>query len=198
MFKEMIIDEYLKQLASSEPTPGGGAAAALTSAQGAALLCMVTRLSIGKPAYAEFEDHCMAVLAEAEKLLERLSTAVDRDAEVFEKLMEAYQDPDADDETQGRMICAAAAEAARAPLAVMKDSLRGIELAESLIGHSNTRLESDLKAASDLLEAGIKASSYMVEVNLPAVRKGNATVAEDIDKEMNKILRLATLAQDEG
>ena len=89
-FKSIGIGDYLNQLGSGAPTPGGGAAAALTSAQGAALIMMVANHTIGKPKYAEFEELNTFVLEESEKLLEKLEAGMDKDAEAFGKVSEAY------------------------------------------------------------------------------------------------------------
>ena len=44
-FAEMTVGQLLEALASSEPTPGGGTAAAIAGAMGASLLVMVTGLA---------------------------------------------------------------------------------------------------------------------------------------------------------
>lgn len=92
-FRNISIGDYLRKLGSGAPTPGGGAAAALTSAQGAALIMMVANHTIGKPKYAEFEELNTFILAEAEELLGRLEAGMDKDAEAFGKVSEAYALP---------------------------------------------------------------------------------------------------------
>jgi formiminotetrahydrofolate cyclodeaminase len=92
-FRDLSIDEYLRRLGSGSPTPGGGAAAALTSAQGAALIMMVANHTIGKPKYAEFEELNKDILSEAEVLLGSLTDGIDNDAEAFGKVSEAYALP---------------------------------------------------------------------------------------------------------
>ena len=92
-FKSISIEDYLRKLGSGDPTPGGGAAAALTSAQGAALIMMVANHTIGKPKYAEVEELNTFLLEEAEALLVKLEAGMDRDAEAFGKVSEAYALP---------------------------------------------------------------------------------------------------------
>ena len=92
-FKNCSIEEYIERLGSGSPTPGGGAAAALTSAQGAALIMMVANHTIGKPKYAEFEELNKDILAEAKELADRLVDGIDRDAEEFGKVSDAYALP---------------------------------------------------------------------------------------------------------
>ncbi|MBR3200871.1 MAG: cyclodeaminase/cyclohydrolase family protein [Mogibacterium sp.] len=92
-FKDFSIKEYLERLGSGAPTPGGGAAAALTSAQGAALIMMVANHTIGKAKYAEFEELNKDILSEAEILLGSLTDGIDNDAEAFGKVSAAYALP---------------------------------------------------------------------------------------------------------
>jgi len=92
-FSKMTIEDYLERLGSGSPTPGGGAAAALTSAQGAALVMMVANHTIGKPKYAEFEELNTFILEEAGELLVKLEAGMDRDAEAFGKVSAAYALP---------------------------------------------------------------------------------------------------------
>ena len=62
------IETFLTELASAAPTPGGGGAAAISGAMGAALVSMVCNLTIGKKKYAEVEEELKDVLARSEGL----------------------------------------------------------------------------------------------------------------------------------
>lgn len=87
---ELRIKDYLGRLGSGAPTPGGGAAAALCSAQGAALVMMVANHTIGKPKYAEFEELNKDILSEAEVLMNSLTDGIDNDAAAFGEVSAAY------------------------------------------------------------------------------------------------------------
>ena len=65
---ELKVNEYLEILGSDAPAPGGGAAAGLAGAQGVALVAMVANLTIGKEKFKEYEQHCLDIKAECEKL----------------------------------------------------------------------------------------------------------------------------------
>ena len=54
------INDFVAATASKEPTPGGGAIAALTAATGAALAEMVANLTFGKKGYEDVQDECMS------------------------------------------------------------------------------------------------------------------------------------------
>src|SRR5271170_1096583 len=92
------IDEFLNHLASADPTPGGGSAAAIMGATGAALVSMVCNVSIGKKGYEEAEPELRAVLAQSESLRRRLTAMVQDDVSAFDGLMAAYKLPKADAE----------------------------------------------------------------------------------------------------
>lgn len=185
-FGNTTIDKYLEQLGSAEPTPGGGAASALVSAQGAALIKMVANLTIGKEKYAEHEELCKGVLSEAEEICERLASGMDRDAAAFGNVSAAYslQDP----EVREQAIANASVDAAEAPVAVMEDSLRGIKLAKSLLGHSNPNLESDIYVAVLCLIAGLKSAAYNVAANLAAIRAVYPDIAARLQSRAGELI----------
>ena len=88
---EMPLDEFLKQLASSAPVPGGGGASALVGALAISLGNMVGSLTTGKKKYADVEDDIQELNAKSEKLRLELLSLMAKDAEVFEPLSKAYE-----------------------------------------------------------------------------------------------------------
>jgi formiminotetrahydrofolate cyclodeaminase len=187
-FKDFSIKEYLERLGSGAPTPGGGAAAALTSAQGAALIMMVANLTIGKPGYEEFEELNKDILGEAEVLLGSLADGIDNDAAAFGKVSAAYALPKTNEEKRSAAISAASVLAAEAPLMVMEDSLAALRLAATLKGRSNRMLESDIFVAALHLYAGIRSAYYNVEANMPAIEKADPALALEMRQHTADIL----------
>ena len=187
-FKDISIEEYLKRLGSGDPTPGGGAAAALTSAQGAALIMMVANHTIGKPKYAEFEELNKDILSEAEVLLGSLTEGIDNDAIAFGKVSAAYALPKTDEEKRSAEIASASVLAAEAPLMVMEDSLSALRLAATLKGRSNKMLESDVFVAALHLYAGIRSAYYNVEANIPAIEKADPALATEMRQHTADVL----------
>ena len=82
---------FLDELASNNPTPGGGSAAAFTAAQAAALAEMVARLTIGKKKYAEVESEMRMIADQANGLRKELTSAIAEDSQAFESLMAAMR-----------------------------------------------------------------------------------------------------------
>ena len=96
--KQLPVEGFLDQLASAQPTPGGGSAAAVMGAMGAALVSMVANLTVGKKKYAEVEPQVKDVLAESEKLRAQLTAALQEDVAAFDTVMAAYGLPKDSDE----------------------------------------------------------------------------------------------------
>ncbi len=98
MTKNSSIATFLDDLASERPTPGGGGAAAVCGAIGAALVSMVANLTIGKKNYEAVWQDLEAVKAKAEALRAELTGAIEEDVAAFNSVMGAYGLPRATDE----------------------------------------------------------------------------------------------------
>jgi formiminotetrahydrofolate cyclodeaminase len=180
-FRDQTVDQFISSLASGEPTPGGGAAAAVAGSLGGALVAMVSALSEGRPKYA---DH-QALLAEARsagaRLADRLLDLADEDANAFDAFGVAMKMPrETDDEKAARTaaIQAAARGATEAPFKTVQACLEVAALAEALAGRSNRNASSDLEVAGLMAAAGARAAAANVYVNLPAL--GDEEAAGDL------------------
>ena len=166
------ISEYIEVLSSEAPAPGGGAVAALTAAQGAALIMMVANLTIGKKKYAEYEELNIGARDEARTYLEQLMKGVDEDKEAFEQVSKAYsraKQTDSEKAARREAIAIASVGAADAPLKLMRAGVCALRLAADMIGKSNANLVSDLYVAALNLNAGVQAASYNVAANIPYI-----------------------------
>jgi len=159
----------LDQLASGDPTPGGGSAAAYAGAMGAALVGMVARLSIGKKRYAEVEADMQAILQESEALRSNLSAAVAEDAAAFDAILAAFKLPKASsDEKRARSECiqAATLHAAEVPLDVARKAVRIFELALQVASSGNINAISDGASGAALAQAALTGAGYNVRINI--------------------------------
>ena len=117
------MNDFIDQLASAAPTPGGGGASACVGALARALASMVGNLTVGKKTYAAVEDDVRASLDRLAALRARLLALVDEDARAFEPLAEAYRLPKATPEEQAAKNAAlqqALVGACDVPLAIMR------------------------------------------------------------------------------
>ena len=125
-FMKLNCDEFLERLASKEPVPGGGGAAALGGAIGAALTSMVANLTVGKEKFLSVEGEMIRLAAASKYLRKELLQLVQEDASVFEAFMKCYKMPKATDlekELRQIKIQEAAKMAAEIPLKIGEKAL---------------------------------------------------------------------------
>ncbi|MGR8930395.1 MAG: methenyltetrahydrofolate cyclohydrolase [Gammaproteobacteria bacterium] len=171
--KEKPIATFLDELASKQPTPGGGSAAAVMGAQAAALVSMVCNLTIGKPKYAEVEAEMQALLAEAEVLRETLTGMIKADVEVFKELMACYGLPKAtEDEKASRsariqLVLRAATEV---PLQCAKACAKAMMLSRVAAEKGSLGVVSDAGVAVMAAYAGLKSAALNVYINAASLK----------------------------
>ncbi len=160
---------FLDDVASSSPAPGGGSVAALAGAIGAALTSMVCNLTIGKKKYADVEEDMKKILKSSEELRARFTVLVDKDAEAFNKVMEAYSLPkesDAQRALREAAVTAATKEATMVPLEVMKHCIDGLALSQDVAANGNKNSVSDAGVSALMLHAACEAAALNVKINL--------------------------------
>lgn len=197
MLINMSLEEYINDLSSDSPAPGGGAAAALTGAQGIALTMMVANHTKGKKKYSEFEDLICEALDKGEKLKKSFLAGVDADKEAFGKVAAAYamvHDTEEEKEARRQAISEASVPAAMAPFQVMKDGIEGLELTLSLMGKSNKNLVSDLYVAAIHLEGAVTSAAYNVFANTGSFK--DKKKGEMLDEEARQMLKRSSELKD--
>jgi formiminotetrahydrofolate cyclodeaminase len=170
---QQSLTEWLSDLASSSPAPGGGAAAAMNVALGASLVEMVTNLTIGKSAYAEHQQHAETILAQATAVRELAVALIAADAEAFNALMATYKLPKETDEQKAvrrAEIQRATAAAAEVPLQIARVGAEVIDLAAQLPGRSNPNVLSDVAVAASAAAAAVESAAINVEINLSTIK----------------------------
>ncbi len=172
MLTKKTVEEFLNELASNSPAPGGGSVAALAGAIGAALTAMVCNLTIGKKKYLEVENEIKKVLTEIKPLQERFTVLVDKDTEAFNKVMEAYGLPKEGDEQKAlrsAAIQSATKEAALVPLEVMKHCIDAIALVKVVAEKGNINSISDAGVSALMLQAAAEGAALNVKINLSGI-----------------------------
>lgn len=171
--KEKPLQLYLDELASRQATPGGGSAAALMGAQGAALVSMVCNLTIGKPKYAEVEAQMQTLLAESEALRETLTGMIKADIAVFDKLMACYGLPKGTEQEKSdrnEQIQIVLKEATLVPLACAKACAEVIELSQIAAEKGYTGVISDAGVGVLSAYAGLKSAALNVYINAASLK----------------------------
>src|ERR1700720_2959612 len=106
MVTQSSVEKFLDDLASGHPTPGGGSAAAVMGAMGAALVSMVCNVTIGKKGHEAVASEMQAVRDESEKLRVHLTSLVADDIAAFDGLMAAYRLPKVSEENKSQRAAA--------------------------------------------------------------------------------------------
>ena len=168
--KAQSLGHFLDRLASSDPTPGGGTAAAVAGAMAAGLLAMVSRLSIGKGG----DDASLSrTLETMEAARAELMDLAIRDAEAFDAVMRAMRLPRATGEekrSRQRAVQEALKEAADLPLAVAVQALSVLEAAPALATSGNPNAASDVGVGALLAHGAVHGALLNVRINLGALK----------------------------
>jgi len=157
------IEEFLNEVASAGPTPGGGAVAALTGAMAAALVEMVSNLSIGKKGYEKQNQTLMNIRNKAKGMKENLLTLADEDVIAFDEVMKAYKEKDK------KRIKAALFKATDIPDKTAKSAKAVRSLAIKVAKLGNKNAHSDALCARHLAEASKKAAFENIKINKKAL-----------------------------
>ena len=161
-------EAFLEDLAGSAPAPGGGGAAALVGAAGAALGNMVGSLTVGKKKYAAVEADILILNRRAAALRKRLEGLVQADADAFTPLAAAYKLPKETPEQQANKaaVLEAALEGACAvPLEIMSACCEGIALAAEYAEKGSVMAVSDAGCAALFCKAALQAAGLNVSIN---------------------------------
>ena len=182
---DQTIGEFLAALAAREPAPGGGAAAALHAAQGAALVAMVARYS-DRGEDAEAVALAVSITARADALLARATQLIGADMAAFAAVAEAYRLPREQPREQAarqEAIAAASIGAAEVPAAVIELAGEVNELAEALLPVANRNVVTDVAAAADAARAAASTARLNVEINLGSISDAatRATLTRRLD-----------------
>jgi formiminotetrahydrofolate cyclodeaminase len=187
MITQRSIDEFLDRLASADPTPGGGSAAAIMGAMGAALVSMVCNVSIGKKGYESAEPEFRAVLAKSEALRHRLAGMVAEDVAAFDGLMAAYKLPKTSEDDKARRADAIQASLHRAtevPLECARACAEVIELARRAADHGYRHVISDAGVGVAAADAALRSAALNVIINAPSLkdRRFADQAVEEVDR----------------
>jgi len=189
----MLIDKkvsnFLVELASNSPTPGGGSVAALTGALGAALISMVGNLTIGKKKYEDVEEDIKKIISSSERLRYELNQLIEEDVKVFNNFMATYKMPkETEDEKKIRAekMQEALIEAAKVPLRVAYKCLDLLSLSKEIAEKGNINVVSDAGVAVLMAEAALESAILNVKVNLKMIR--DVKVRTELTSSIKEIL----------
>lgn len=185
MLMEKKLNDFLAELKSDSPAPGGGSAAALAGAIGAALAIMVGNLTISTPKYVEAHEEAGKLTALLEEKLASLERYVDEDTEVFTQVMLSYKLPKSTDEEKAArsiVIQEKMQAAAQLPMKVATICMEVLEMSEQMLEIGNVNAASDAAVAGRMAHAAMWSAIYNVKINLGSIK--DQTFVADMSKQV--------------
>jgi formiminotetrahydrofolate cyclodeaminase len=189
---ELQVSGFADLLASDAPAPGGGSAAALEGALGAALTAMVCSLTVGKKKYADSQELVTEAQKKALELKTRFVDVMDRDTEAFNVVSAAFGMPKATDEEKAARSAAiqkGLEGCTKTPFEMMELAVEALELTQSILGKSNDSAASDLGVSALSLKAAIQGAWLNVLINIGSLK--NTELAEDYRRKGEALLAKA-------
>lgn len=187
---EMTVRTLMERLATADPVPGGGSAAALSGAMGAALVHMVVELTVGRPAAEGNEPALAEIAAKAAALQSELLDLAELDANAYGAVVVARRLPRESEEQRGARdlrIATAVREATRIPLATAHAASEVLDLAWRMAPLGNRNAISDVGVAALLAVTALRGAALNVDINLPSLAAGDP-LKDEASSEIGQLL----------
>lgn len=184
MLVDKRLEEFLDELASSSPAPGGGSVSALLGALSSALTSMVCRLTENKKGYEQVSEEIKKVLEKSESIRKRITELIDEDANVFNEVMSALKMPKNDIE-RPKKIQDTMRKATEVPLKTMRECYKALGLVRVVAEKGNINSVSDAGIAALTANTGVLAASLNAMINLKYIKDN-----EFIDKTVEEVTDL--------
>jgi len=175
MFQSLKIVDFLDELNSSAPTPGGGAVAALNGAEAAGLFAMVANVTNNKQLKKDLEPNKNLVKAVLMSSIHQnnLLQLMDADANAFKALMDCYKMPkETEEEKELRKVAIqnACKNACDPPIQTLKACLSLMNEARVTVAEGDRSVVSDAYIGSRLLVSAIHSSIYNLMININSIK----------------------------
>lgn len=185
------LKKYLDDLASKKPAPGGGSAAGLSGAIGAALLGKVANFTVGKEKYKNVEKEMRSILERSSILRENFGKLSSEDATAYKKLSDTFKLPGSH-KNRKKKIQEALKEATVVPFEICKISHEAIKLALKAAKNGNVNLITDAGIASLALKCAFRSGLLNVGINLKSITDDEfilnlRKILEPMEKEVNAV-----------
>lgn len=193
MLLDLTVKEFIEELGSNSPAPGGGSVAALSGSLSAGLVSMVAQLTINMAGAPEQERERMRqALEQASGLMQSLGKHVDEDTAAFNRVMEAYRMPKGtpdEREQRSRSIQQALQGAAEHPLQVAEECLRLLDCCREAVRYGNPNALSDAGVAALMAHSGVMGALLNVAINLGNIK--DPVFRKRLQADQNRIMGAA-------
>jgi formiminotetrahydrofolate cyclodeaminase len=173
MFTDLQIQNFLNKLGSDSATPGGGTASAMSGAMSASLLSMVMRISLKKCKEESIVSEFESLIKKCDLLSRELAVSMDKDAEAFDRVMEAFKLPKRTQEekdSRKSKIQIALKGAALAPLNIMEKVQEVALCGKNIVDFIPGSVASDIGVSALLAKSALEGAYYNVRINLKYIR----------------------------
>jgi len=190
--QDLTLKDFLEKTAANEALPGGGSSSALNGAIAAALTGMMAKLTIGKKNYTDVEDQMKKVVEAMEESRLHFINDIDRDADAYGLVMEAYKLPKETDE-QKTLRSEKIQEAMKvASLVPMEVAERGYSILDTIIEtirKGNKNAVTDGMVGLMACRTGVMGALFNVRINLAGINdsafvEGLSEKCDRIEKEI--------------
>lgn len=165
----MPVNQFLDDLASSKPAPGGGSVAALAGSLGAGLISMVCNLTVGKKKYADVQDDIETLLSKSENLRNELTSLIEQDIKAYTELnttMKMPRETDEEKAARDKAMDTALKAATNVPMKIAEACVAVMDLCQEAADKGNSNAVSDVGVGILLAEAGLRSAALNVLINL--------------------------------
>ena len=176
MLMKMKVNEFVAELASSSPAPGGGTIAAVTGSFAAGLGAMVCQLTIGNAKYPDAQDILIEILPKLNVSWKRLVSLADEDTAAFNNVMAAFKLPKVTDEDKAvrkKAINQANLEATKIPMMTAEEAIGVLENLLFVVKYGNINALSDCGVAIECSKTAALGALMNVAINFPAIKSEN-------------------------
>lgn len=195
---DLTIKEFLNEVDSSKPAPGGGSVSALVSSLGIGLSRMVAHLTINKKKYLvldenirkEYEDN----FNNLKDTLDEMYPLIDEDTKAFNMIMSAYKLPrETEEEKQKRSeaIQVATLEAIKVPAKIADLSYSSLLIINKMIDYGNKNALTDIGVGALLLQSGLEGAIFNVRINLHSLE--DKRIVEEYNEKCFNLLKEANV-----
>jgi formiminotetrahydrofolate cyclodeaminase len=177
MLVEKSLREYTMEVASDNPTPGGGSVAALVGSIGGALTNMVGNLTIGKKVYEDvpekFREKMQRNAKQIEDVVQNLLKIVDEDSTAFDDVMEAFKLPkntEEEKQIRSKAIQKGYKKALEVPIRCARECYKVLELQDVFAEYGNVNAITDVGVGTLLAYSGLEGALFNVIINLKGIK----------------------------
>ena len=195
MLSDLLLKDFLKETASKNPVPGGGSMAALSGAAAAALTEMVANLTIGRKKYDSVQEKMMSISEEMKTLRESFILYIDKDADAYTEVMNAYKlDASKEEEKRRKTIQKALQKAAEIPLRVAEDAYKLMEKAETAVKEGNKNAATDGMVGVMMARTAALSAILNVKINLKSIEDEafNSSMLQKVEALEQKVIQKET------